>query len=149
MTSTVVCGPAGSGDNQLPRGLRSGFTLVEAVVSLVVLAIGLLALAQLFLFATRTSVNSYRRTIAHVQALDMGERVWLDLIDPLAHHDEWQEENANSLPNWSGPVELEPDENGNLTLVTITVQWGAPFGGGGSGYEYRIRVPAVAPPTGT
>lgn len=143
MAPTLLQRQAVRRTNQSPTALRPGFTLVEVMVSLVVLAVGLLALAQLYVLATRTSTNGYRRTIAQVQALDMGERVWLDLTSPLLHHAEWQAENANSLPNWSGPVDLAPDANGNMTLVTITVQWGGLSGGGGSGHEYHIRVPTV------
>lgn len=45
-------------------GNREGFTFVEALVSLVVLVIGLLGLSQLFAYSVRASTTSFARTMA-------------------------------------------------------------------------------------
>ncbi|HYA36915.1 MAG TPA: type IV pilus modification protein PilV [Candidatus Methylomirabilis sp.] len=54
---------------------NGGFTLVEVLVSLVVLAIGLLGLAMLQTTGLRYNTNSYSRTQATYLAYDLAERM--------------------------------------------------------------------------
>ena len=54
---------------------NGGFTLVEVLVSLVVLAIGLLGLAMLQTTGLRYNTNSYSRTQATYMAYDLAERM--------------------------------------------------------------------------
>jgi len=61
-------------DNIAPSGNR-GFTLIEVLVSLVVLAIGLLGLAMLQTTGLRYNTNSYSRTQATYMAYDLAERM--------------------------------------------------------------------------
>lgn len=44
-------------DRTISRRLEGGFTLVEVIVSLVLLAVGLLALAQVFSYSARASTG--------------------------------------------------------------------------------------------
>lgn len=53
----------------------NGFTLIEVLVSLVVLAIGLLGLAMLQTTGLRYNTNSYSRTQATYMAYDLAERM--------------------------------------------------------------------------
>lgn len=54
---------------------NTGFTLIEVLVSLVVLAIGLLGLAMLQTTGLRFNTNSYSRTQATYLAYDLAERM--------------------------------------------------------------------------
>lgn len=60
-----------------PRSLtrQHGFTLVEVLISVLVLAIGLLGIAGLQNFGMRQTLNSHMLSIANSQADDMVERM--------------------------------------------------------------------------
>lgn len=122
-----------------PDGSRGGFTLVEALVSLVVLTIGVLGIAQLFAFSSVSGNTSYMRTMAHIHAIDMAERIWLDLEDPVSQVDAWVQEHEGSLPGWSGVVVADPDNQGDDELFEISVGWTR-----GAVYSYRLRIPKVS-----
>lgn len=62
-----------SGPTRLMRG--AGFTLIEVLVALFVLAIGLLGLAMLQTTGLRFNTNSYSRTQATYVAYDIAERM--------------------------------------------------------------------------
>ncbi len=61
------------------RGTQQGFTLIEVLVSFIVLSIGLLGLASLQLNALKSSHSAYQRTVASIIAMDAGERLWAEL----------------------------------------------------------------------
>jgi type IV pilus assembly protein PilV len=57
-----------------PRASR-GFTLIEAMVALVVLSIGLLGIAALYVETLRANRTSLHRTVAVSLAADIGDRM--------------------------------------------------------------------------
>lgn len=61
----------------LPRG----FTLIEVLVALLVLAIGLVGIASLHLTGLRNAHASYFTTIASSVALDFEERLWIAMTE--------------------------------------------------------------------
>ena len=131
----------------MPRPARTersgGFTLIEVLVSLVILSVGVLALGQLFWFSSRMSTDSYLRTMAHVQALDLGERMWLDLRDPLGQVPLWQADHGGSFSGWFG--EATPVDAADPGLVRISVSWNETGSQVGTQYEYLVRLPVVSP----
>lgn len=125
-----------------PSQQNGGFTLVEVIVSLVVLAAGLLGLAQLHWFSHRVGTESMQRVAAHTQAVDLGERMWLDLSNPLSVVPAWQATHEGSMPGWTGsaaPSAMDP------SLYTITIEWTSPRAGDPPRHEYSVRLPIVAP----
>ena len=56
-----------------------GFSLVEALVALVVLAVGVMGLASMQLKAMQGAHMSYQRSVATMAAQDMVERLWIQL----------------------------------------------------------------------
>lgn len=54
---------------------RNGFTLIEVLVAVVVLAIGLLGLASLQVFGLRNNHSAYMRSQATLLAYDMADRM--------------------------------------------------------------------------
>ncbi len=126
-----------------PRRAARGFSLVEVLVALLVLAIPLLALGLLQAQSQRSSVAAFQRTLAEVQALDMAERMWLDLQDPEGELDAWRSTHETSLPGWEGTVENVP---GDPDLYRIRIEWSSPASAGGrAGFEHQVRLPRVAP----
>ncbi len=63
------------------RQYDKGFSLIEVMVALLVLAIGLLGIASLQLNGLRHAHSSYYSSIASSIALDMEEKLWLLMAD--------------------------------------------------------------------
>ncbi|UYG08081.1 type IV pilus modification protein PilV [Halomonas sp. M4R1S46] len=58
-----------------------GFTLIEALIAILVLSLGLLGVAAMQLNAMKSSHVSYQRSIATLSAQDAVERLWAELGD--------------------------------------------------------------------
>ncbi|MCG5534691.1 type IV pilus modification protein PilV [Ectothiorhodospira mobilis] len=56
---------------------QRGFSLIEALVALLVLSVGLLGLAALQLSALKGAHSAYQRTLASIAARDAQERLWM------------------------------------------------------------------------
>ncbi len=126
-----------------PRSATRGVGLVEVIVSMVVLTVALLALARLQFGSHQASTVSLQRTLAQVQALDMSERMWLDLRSPMAGVAAWQAAHQGTLPGWQGTVAAVP---GQENLFRVRIEWTTPSGGAGStALEHMVRIPRVAP----
>jgi type IV pilus assembly protein PilV len=125
-----------------------GFTMIEVLVAIFVLAIGLLGLAGLQASSLKNNTSAYTRSQAQLLAYDMLDRMrsnkegvkygnYDDLLsttptDPncvdsgcsvaeLAQHDafEWTTFLAQTLPSGTGSV----SGNGVGSIFTITVMW--------------------------
>ncbi len=57
----------------------AGFTLIEALVALLVLSIGLLGVAAMQLEALQGAHAAYQRSIASLAAQDVQERLWAEV----------------------------------------------------------------------
>lgn len=80
-----------------------GFSLIEALVALLVLSIGLIGVAAMQLKALQSANAGYQRSVASVAAVDAQERLWAQLaasfeagqtcedIDTSAVQAEWRE----------------------------------------------------------
>jgi type IV pilus assembly protein PilV len=60
---------------------QNGFTLIEILVSMVILAIGLLGLAGLQMTSLRHNLSSYHRSQATQLAYDMADRMRVNIIN--------------------------------------------------------------------
>src|SRR5690554_7889026 len=58
-----------------------GFTLIEALIALLVLSIGLLGVAAMQLKALQGAHAAYQRSIASLAAQDAQERLWASLAE--------------------------------------------------------------------
>jgi len=122
---------------------NSGFTLVEVLVTLVILSAGLLGVAALHTASLRNNLDSALRSQASVLAADIADRMRgnrnaaiagnynLQLTDAtpaltgtptLAQRDlnAWRTLLAQALPNGTGAVTVDIATQ----ICTITVQWG-------------------------
>ncbi len=64
---------------QRNSGSQSGFTLIEALVALLVLSIGMLGVAAMQLKALQGAHVAYQRSIASLAAQDAQERLWAEV----------------------------------------------------------------------
>lgn len=65
---------------------QRGFSLIEALIALVVLSIGLIGVAAMQLKALQSANAGYQRSVASVAAVDAQERLWA----------EWAKETVNN-----------------------------------------------------
>lgn len=126
---------------------EKGFTLIEVLVAVVMLAIGLLGVAGLQLMGQRTNDSAYLRSQAALQAYDMTDRMRANLAgvraggyddvsgtgsDPecidsgctplaLAQYDafEWNTTNQTVLPSGQGTVVFDA----GTSTFAIEVAW--------------------------
>jgi type IV pilus assembly protein PilV len=124
-----------------------GFTLIEVLVAVVMLAIGLLGVASLQVMGQRTNDSAYLRSQAALQAYDMTDRMRANLMgvraggyadisgpgsDPecidtgctpleLAQYDafEWNATNQTVLPSGQGTVVFDA----GTSTFAIDVSW--------------------------
>ncbi|GGC99406.1 type IV pilus modification protein PilV [Vreelandella lutescens] len=58
------------------RGRQQGFSLVEALVALVILSLGVISVAAMQLKAMQSAHSGYQQSLVSVAALDAQERIW-------------------------------------------------------------------------
>ncbi|TVQ71380.1 MAG: type IV pilus modification protein PilV [Chromatiaceae bacterium] len=133
-----------------------GFTLIEALVALLVLSIGLLGLAALQLFSLQSAHSAYQRTVASIMAMDAGERLWLAAASgnpgPASVQGAWR---VHWQHDPDAPQRVGLPEAGDSALdcgasgCTVRIQWvdgrfddedGRPV------FEYALQPPAVSLP---
>jgi type IV pilus assembly protein PilV len=146
------------------KGSDQGFTLVEVLIALVVLAVGLLGIAALYIDSLRASRTALLRTQAVAVASDLadrirsnrdacsaagcayeGEGVLTDSCEStvgctaaeLAANDlsRWRDTGSALLPNFSGNVDFVA---GTPNQYVITVVWSEP--GAEGDYSYSLTV---------
>ena len=131
-------------NNSLPTLNKNGFSLLEVLISIFILAIGLLGLAALQTTSLKNNHSAQHRTSATVLAYDILDRMRLNptlvllpsrRLTPNANYAramgdalpaggivgddllEWTETLGNELPSGDGAIAI----NGNI--ITVTVQW--------------------------
>jgi type IV pilus assembly protein PilV len=78
--------------NHRPIAIRAplGFSLLEVLVSVLILAVGLIALSSLYVAGTQNNKNAALRTLATQQAYDMSDRMRANMAGlittPSAYH---------------------------------------------------------------
>jgi type IV pilus assembly protein PilV len=135
------------------RGSQSGFTMVEVLVALVVLAIGLLGIAALYLNSLQSGRTAIYRTQAVTLTADLADRIRMNRTAQAAYGtlfadaevavpacattggcsdaelaatdlSNWKAVLAQALPNGQGQVAVTlPVATGEPTSYVITVRW--------------------------
>lgn len=106
---------------------QRGFTLVETLIALLILAVGSLASVALQLHALQATHSAYQRTLASLIATDAGERLWQGLAQGRVELDwleDWVQRRdcAPADPHVCLPA-LEVTVNGVGTRRVISVSW--------------------------
>lgn len=137
-----------------PKQTQKGFTLVEVLVTLLVVSIGLLGVAKLQVLALKNSYATYQRSVASAQTQDLVERLWAgmcvlgDVNKRSAIVAEWRKEHENrpatkiSMPDWSGSLVVDN------YIYQVTVSWtdyrGSKSGiGAAQSFKHFTSIPSV------
>ena len=130
--------------------IEQGFSLIEILVSIVIICFGLLGVAGLLTTGLKNTHSSQYRTQASFMAYDMAERMRQNrqvalngeyststaATNTIAANDklEWQED-VSALPAGVGVVAMT-----NTTFFTITIQWDdSKAAGGGATEQFVFR----------
>ncbi|RMG35291.1 MAG: type IV pilus modification protein PilV [Gammaproteobacteria bacterium] len=120
---------------------QAGITMVEVLVTVLVLSVGLLGLASLQAVALRNNISGYERSQATVMAMDILDKMRLNRTAARAgnydvdfdkvpadytgsgeidlHLNEWLTSLENTLPSGDGSIDCTTD----TPLCVITVRW--------------------------
>lgn len=99
-----------------------GSTMIELMITLVVVSIGLLSIAALQIKTTQFSQASLQRSISIVQASDLVERLWAGACDLSDKRNtiisEWSADHGSLPDGWD---DLNIVEGNGELQVTITI----------------------------
>lgn len=108
---------------------EAGFTLLEALVALLVLGMGFVGAGYMQLKALQSASVSYHRSIATHAAQDAVERLWSELADnagtcpsPSAVYSDWYSEWSKKLPSLINDVSLI-DNSSYACEYKLTIVW--------------------------
>jgi len=137
------------------RRRNGGFTLVEAMVALIVLSVGLLGIAALYVETLRANRTSLYRTQAVNMATDIGDRmrsnrdpalalVGFYACDPCAIGDGGNPIAIADLTDWVTQIETQlPGGTANITYTASTATTPATYVVGVSWNELGQDVPVT------
>lgn len=136
----------------------AGVSLIEVLVTMVVVSVGLLGVAALQLKALKNTYASFQRSLATLQAQDLADRLWASTCvfsnsTQLASiKSEWQAVHSSSaatklaMPSWSGDFTY----TASTGLFVITISWkdvmvnqGQVSGGDDQSLTQYVRIPTV------
>lgn len=86
---------------------QHGFSLIEALVALVILSFGLIGVAAMQLKALQSATAGYQRSVATLAAVDAQERIWAALA---TNNCDYIEKNLKDIEQFQGTGE-EPGWN--------------------------------------
>lgn len=141
-------------------GRVDGFTLVEVLVALVILSMGLLGIAALYVESLRASRTAILRTEAVVLAADLAERIRVNRLGAAAYEGaaaaepcpaatdaattaardlcEWQAAIDRALPGADGTVTHDPETAVLPATYTILIEWNE--AGLAGSYQLRFQI---------
>jgi type IV pilus assembly protein PilV len=109
---------------------QRGFSLLEVLVTIVILSMGLLGVAALQIKSLQHSQAVYQRSLANLQAQDLAERLWAGVCQGMSTSvamngknwrqiivEEWVAQHTSNaaMPNWSAQVQV-----GKFSFNTMT-----------------------------
>ncbi|MEF9425788.1 MAG: type II secretion system minor pseudopilin GspI [Candidatus Mariimomonas ferrooxydans] len=108
--------------------MKKGFTLIEVIVAIAILAISLVAVMQLFAGGLRAGNMSHNYTLAIVHAKDKMEELSFDLVKDSGEFEDgfkW-ESDVQPYEALYDELNLRLEDSGlNLFKIKVKVSWGS------------------------
>ncbi|MGY6567332.1 MAG: type IV pilus modification protein PilV [Halomonadaceae bacterium] len=134
----------------MQRHAQSGFTLLEALIAVLVLSIGLLGVAAMQLRALQSAHMGYQRAVVSLAAIDAQERAWAGLaasngVCPAAGgmQGDW-------LGQWFGAGRVLTNAGSSFDSTgceyTVSIEWQETrysIGESGDAFVYQFRLPEL------
>lgn len=109
---------------------QQGFSLIEVLIALVVLAFGLMGVAAMQIKALQSATEGYQRSVVTLAAVDAQERLWAQLAQEASCDDmvdnilsDWQSswfaDSDTPIRHFSGGIELGTAECEFNILITL------------------------------
>ncbi len=136
---------------------QNGFTMLEVLITIVIISLGLLGIAGIIANSLKNNQSSHARSQASWLANDMIDRMRANRTSaetspspyilsltatptgttiPLTDLVTWRNELANALPSGTGSVAV----NATTRIVTITVQWDDSRASGGiNNQQFKVE----------
>lgn len=107
---------------------QRGVSLLEVLISVVVLSIGMLGLAGLQVVSLKNSTSAYQRGLATMLAYDVIDRMRADLPNCASYAVAMGADGAGDVQNWKDGVKAAlPGGNASVVIAagtaTITIRW--------------------------
>nr|WP_232230312.1 type IV pilus modification protein PilV [Halomonas sp. 1513] len=133
----------------MSKAMSKGFTLIEALIALLVLSIGMLGVAAMQLNALQGAHAAYQRSIASLAAQDAQERLWASMSDLQCPDQsivngiggEWHSQWSEYLPGLSESPVGPPSD----CEFIITIAWDEERfeEDGRESFSYVVRLPVA------
>ncbi|WP_010626530.1 type IV pilus modification protein PilV [Halomonas sp. KM-1] len=141
----------------MQRHAQSGFTLLEALIAVLVLSIGLLGVAAMQLRALQSAHMGYQRAVVSLAAIDAQERAWAELS--LSESDPKSCPDASMMPyirgawlsEWFGVGRVLTNAGSTFNRAseceyTVSIEWQETrysIGETGDAFVYQFRLPEL------
>lgn len=106
-----------------------GVSLLEVLISVVVLSVGLLGLAGLQAVSLKNNTSAYQRGLATMLAYDVIDRIRADMPDSASYAVGMGSDGTGDVLDWKNGVKAAlPGGNAQVVIdltnkVTVTIQW--------------------------
>ncbi|MEQ4539918.1 MAG: type IV pilus modification protein PilV [Billgrantia sp.] len=127
------------------RHAQSGFTLLEALIALLVLSIGLLGVAAMQLKALQSAHAGYQRALVSLIAIDAQERTWALMSQHPTKHCSVDAESAWS-DYWGGVLDFSYSLSEDAACeYEVEITWTDQrfIEEGGNTFQYVFRLPSL------
>lgn len=109
---------------------QQGFSLIEVLIALVVLAFGLMGVAAMQMKALQSATEGYQRSVVTLAAVDAQERLWAQLVQETScdnmvdnilsdWQSSWFADSDTPIRHFSGDIELGTAECEFNILITL------------------------------
>lgn len=133
---------------------QRGVTLLEVLISVVILSVGLLGLAGLQAVSIRNNTSAYQRSVATMLAYDVIDRIRADLPNCNGYPVAMGANGAGDVQNWKDGVKAAlPGGDASIVIAagtaTVTIRWDDNRNAANLNLTTQTTLPTLAPSTCT
>ncbi|XKH60523.1 type IV pilus modification protein PilV [Halomonas sediminis] len=120
---------------------QRGFSLIEALVALLVLSFGLVGVAAMQLKALQSATAGYQRSVATLAAVDAQERLWAELVKMDQDSEDTRQDCSEIEDDYVKGIETNWQEDWfESSTATPLRQFSGNISGGDEECEFNIEI---------